>query len=261
VRRGAIVQLVLIAAAAGGIATAVGILFDWLPEQATEEATRIHLVFWFVTAICIGIFALVAGISVYAVLKFRARPDDLEDGPPIHGHTGLEITWTAVPTALVTAIAIVSAVVLAKNGEAGSNPLRVDVLAQQFAWSFSYPKEKGVTSGQLRVPLGRKIKLHMTSRDVIHSFWVPNFLFKLDVIPGHTNRFEITATKEGTFRGKCAELCGVDHSRMLFNVKVVSPSEYQDYLKSLADKGQTGYVPAGVGEGYQQPGTPQESEK
>lgn len=98
----------------------------------------------------------------------------------------------------------------------------------------------------LYLPVGEKVQFILTSRDVIHSFWVPNFLFKLDVIPGHTNRFEITATKEGRFVGKCAELCGVDHSRMLFDVEVVSPEEYRAYLQGLEGKGQTGYLPAGV---------------
>lgn len=72
------------------------------------------------------------------------------------------------------------------------------------------------------------------------------FLFKQDVIPGHTNVFEVTPSQEGTFLGKCAELCGVDHSRMLFNVKVVSPERYQQHLKELAEKGQTGYIPSGI---------------
>lgn len=114
----------------------------------------------------------------------------------------------------------------------------------------------------LYLPKGETVQFILTSRDVIHSFWVPNFLFKLDVIPGHTNKFEITPTKEGRFRGKCAELCGVDHSRMLFNVEVVSPEEYRAYLKSLEKKGQTGYLPAGIGTtgGFQQPGTQQGSE-
>ena len=98
----------------------------------------------------------------------------------------------------------------------------------------------------LVLPKGEKVQFILTSRDVIHSFWVVPFLMKQDVIPGHTNRFEVTATKEGTFMGKCAELCGTDHSRMLFNVKVVSPEKYQDYLKSLEEKGQTGYLPAGI---------------
>ncbi|WP_431946419.1 aa3-type cytochrome oxidase subunit II [Actinacidiphila sp. bgisy167] len=98
----------------------------------------------------------------------------------------------------------------------------------------------------LWLPKGESVRFVLTSRDVIHSFWVVPFLMKMDVIPGHTNVFQVTPSKEGTFVGKCAELCGVDHSRMLFNVKVVSPEEYRQHLKDLADKGQTGYVPAGI---------------
>lgn len=98
----------------------------------------------------------------------------------------------------------------------------------------------------LWLPKGEKVRFVLTSRDVIHDFWVVPFLMKQDVIPGHTNAFEVTPNKEGTFLGKCAELCGVDHSRMLFNVKVVSPERYQQHLKDLAKKGQTGYIPSGI---------------
>ena len=98
----------------------------------------------------------------------------------------------------------------------------------------------------LYLPKGERVRFVLTSRDVIHSFWVPNFLFKQDVIPGTVNRFQATPTSYGTFMGKCAELCGVDHSRMLFNVKVVSPADYHKHLASLKAKGQTGAVPAGV---------------
>lgn len=98
----------------------------------------------------------------------------------------------------------------------------------------------------LWLPKGEKVRFILSSNDVIHSFWVVPFLFKQDVIPGHTNVFEVTPTQEGTFMGKCAELCGVDHSRMLFNVKVVSPEAYKAHLKELAEKGQTGYLPAGI---------------
>ncbi|MEU1692002.1 cytochrome c oxidase subunit II [Streptomyces hirsutus] len=98
----------------------------------------------------------------------------------------------------------------------------------------------------LWLPEGKRVRFVLTSRDVIHSFWVVPFLMKQDVIPGHPNAFEVTPNREGTFLGKCAELCGVDHARMLFNVKVVSPERYEQHLKELAEKGQTGYVPAGI---------------
>lgn len=116
--------------------------------------------------------------------------------------------------------------------------------------------EKGVPGDQnpqtgnpgptLWLPKGEKVRFILSSNDVIHSFWVVPFLFKQDVIPGHTNVFEVIPSQEGVFMGKCAELCGVDHSRMLFNVKVVSPEEYRAHLKELAEKGQTGFLPAGI---------------
>ncbi|MES4906731.1 MULTISPECIES: cytochrome c oxidase subunit II [unclassified Streptomyces] len=106
--------------------------------------------------------------------------------------------------------------------------------------------DKGWPGPTLWLPKGEKVQFILTSRDVIHSFWVVPFLMKMDVIPGHTNRFEVTPNKYGTFMGKCAELCGQDHSRMLFNVKVVSPKAYREHLKELAKKGQTGYIPAGI---------------
>ncbi|MFI8822941.1 cytochrome c oxidase subunit II [Streptomyces sp. NPDC053431] len=106
--------------------------------------------------------------------------------------------------------------------------------------------QNGDPGPTLWLPKGEKVRFILTSRDVIHSFWVVPFLMKQDVIPGHPNAFEVTPTREGTFRGKCAELCGVDHSRMLFNVKVVSPERYQQHLKELAEKGQTGYIPSGI---------------
>ncbi|OEJ30265.1 aa3-type cytochrome oxidase subunit II [Streptomyces subrutilus] len=99
----------------------------------------------------------------------------------------------------------------------------------------------------LWLPKGEKVRFILTSRDVIHSFWVLPFLMKQDVFPGHNvNVFEVTPSREGTFRGKCAELCGVDHSRMLFNAKVVSPERYRQHLRQLAAEGKRGYVPAGI---------------
>ena len=104
-RRGAIVRLVTIGLLAAAAATAVALLIPWLPAQDSKEADRIDFVFWFVVAICIAVFAVVAAVTIYSVVKFRARPDDDSDGPPIHGHTGIEIAWTAIPTVLVIVIA------------------------------------------------------------------------------------------------------------------------------------------------------------
>jgi cytochrome c oxidase subunit II len=229
-RRGSIASIVGIGVIAGGIAAAVALLFNWIPEPASDEADRITFLFWFVIVICIVIFALVAAVIIYEVTHFRAKPDDDTDGPPIHGHTGLEIWWTLIPTILVTAIGIVSAVVLARDDAEGSNPLIVDVTAQQFAWSFSYPSAKGLTSGTLRLPLGRSVVLHLHSKDVLHSFWVPEFSQKQDTVPGLDTKLHITPNRLGTFDVICTELCGLGHSTMRATAIVMKPGAFEAWL-------------------------------
>jgi cytochrome c oxidase subunit 2 len=191
-----------------------------------------------VTAICIAIFAVVAAVTIYAVLKFRASDDDDSDGPPIHGHTGLEIAWTAVPAILVTAIAIVSAVVLARNSDAGPNPLRVDVLGQQFAWSFTYPQHNMVKSGHLRLPVGRTVELHLEARDVVHSFWVPQFGQKQDTVPGLLTTLVITPKRVGTFPVVCTELCGLGHALMRTQAIVMPQAEFDAWVRERSRGGE-----------------------
>src|SRR5580765_7327670 len=113
-RRGSIASLLGIGIVAGGIAAAVAVALPWLPDPASKEADRIDPLFWFVIVICIVVFAVVIAVMTYSIIHFRAAPDDMSDGPPIHGHTGLEIVWTIIPTVLVTAIGIVSAIILAR---------------------------------------------------------------------------------------------------------------------------------------------------
>jgi cytochrome c oxidase subunit II len=246
VRRGSIVQLVAIGVVAGGIATAVALIPNWLPPAASDEAGRIDFVFWFVTGICIFIFAIVAAVSVIAVLKFRAKPDDDSDGPPIHGHTGLEIAWTAIPALLVTAIAIVSAIVLAKDDAAGSNPLRVNVTAQQFVWTFTYPQFGNKVSPVLRLPVKRSVVLHMTSKDVIHSFWVPEFRQKQDLVPGINPTLHITPNRVGTYPVICTELCGLGHALMRSRTVVMKADEFQRWA-SGGQGGQSASPPPASG--------------
>jgi cytochrome c oxidase subunit 2 len=255
VRRGSVVQVVLFALVAGGAATALALVPDWLPTPAGREAGRIDFVFWFVTVICVAIFAVVAAVIAYSVWKFRAAPDDESDGPPIHGHTGLEITWTAIPTALVVAISIASAIVLAKNGNAGSNPMHVDVTAQQFAWSFSYPGHGKLTSGDLRLPVGRKVELRLKSLDVIHSFWVPEFGQKQDTVPGLTTKLVITPDRVGSYPVICTELCGLGHAVMRTSAIVMPAAAFDKWVnkqgKALAgpagQAGKTVFVNNGCG--------------
>ena len=228
-RRGSIVQLIVIGVLAGAVASLVALIPGWLPQPASREAGRIDFVFWFVTGICIFVFSIVAAVSVFAVWKFRAKPDDDSDGPPIHGHTGLEIMWTAVPTLLVTAIAVVSAIVLAKDDAQGANPLRVNVFAQQFFWSYRYPGYGNKESDVLRLPVNRSVVLHMTAKDVIHSFWVPEFRQKQDLTPGTNPTLHITPNKLGTYPVICTELCGLGHALMRSRVIVMEPGAFQQW--------------------------------
>jgi cytochrome c oxidase subunit II len=249
VRRGSVVQLVALGAVFGAAAAAVALFVTWLPRPASEQADRIDFLFWFVTAICIAIFALVAAVIVYAVFNFRAGPDDDSDGPPVHGHTGLEIVWTAVPAVLVTAISIVSAVVLARNEHisraapppAGSlrpvtldplKPLVVDVTAQQFAWLFKYPGYENATSSTLRLPVHMTVQLRLRALDVLHSFWVPEFGQKQDAVPGLVTKLVITPNRMGTFPVICTELCGLGHALMRSQAEVMTVARFKQWATS-----------------------------
>ena len=230
-RRGAIVALISIALVVAAITTGIAYFVDWLPEQASEERQGIDLVFWVTVAICIFFFAIVAAVSIYAGFKFRVRPDDESDGPPIHGHTGIEIVWTAVPTVFVTVIAVLSAVVLAQNDSPKGDPLRVEVLAQQYAWQFTYPDQGGIKATNLYLPLDRSTKLELKARDVLHSFWVPEFGQKQDAVPGVVTTLVITPTKTGEYRVICTELCGLGHALMRTRAIVLSQADFDAWVE------------------------------
>ena len=230
-RRGSIASLVGIGVVAGGIAAAVALVFPWLPKPASREAGRIDFEFWFVVTICIVIFAIVAAAILYSVWRFRAAPDDDSDGPPIHGHTKLEIVWTLIPTILVTAIGVTSAIVLSQDDALGKNVLRINVTAQQFEWSFSYPDANNLTSATLMLPNDRSVQLRFTARDVIHSFWVPEFGQKQDVVPGLHPTLHITPDRVGTFPVICTELCGLGHATMRTTAVVMTPAAFDKWLK------------------------------
>jgi cytochrome c oxidase subunit 2 len=239
VRKRSIIQMVLVGVAVGGALALVALLIPWLPSADAEEAGPVDRVYWFVTIICIAIFALVAGVSVYAVWKFRAAPDDEDDGSPIHGHTGLEIVWTAVPAVLVTAISVYSGVVLTDIER--TNPDRVvEVTAQQFAWSFNYNEDgTEITSGILALPVDQPVELKLQARDVIHSFWVPEWRMKKDAVPGIETNIIVTPSKLGEFTVVCTELCGLGHATMRARAVVLTEKGFQDWLaeqKRLAEE-------------------------
>lgn len=233
IRRGALIKMVAIFVISTVVATLVAVLIPWLPDPASKEMERITFVYWFATIICIGIFALVAAVIVEAVWSFRVQPDDDTDGPPIHGHTGLEIAWTVVPAILVIAIGVVSAVVLAQNADAGDDALKVKVFGQQFAWRFEYPN--GVMSDELVLPVDRGVDFRMESADVIHSFWIPDMGQKQDVVPGIETKLAVTPTRTGRFSLVCTELCGLGHATMRAPVRVLEQAAFERWLDEQAE--------------------------
>jgi cytochrome c oxidase subunit II len=230
VRKG-IVQLVAIGVVIGVGVALVAVLFQWLPDSATVEFDRIQDIYWFATWMSVVIFALVAAVIVYSVWKWRVPPDDDAEGPPIHGHTGLEIVWTAVPAILVIALGIVSAVVMSQNGNAGNDTLQVRAIGQQFAWKFRYPEHGEFETGELVLPVDQQAEFTMEAVDVIHSFWVPNFGQKMDAVPGIETTILVTPTRTGEFAVVCAELCGLGHATMRAKARVVTQSEFDQWIQ------------------------------
>jgi cytochrome c oxidase subunit 2 len=215
-----------LAIVAAAITTAVAVGVPWLPVEASREAERIAFTFWFMTGIAIFVFAGVAAVLLYS-WKFRVKEGDLSDGPPIHGHSGLEIAWTIVPFILVTAVAVVSAIVLHDNTRAAPDQLRIRAIGQAFSWEFVYPNGKRFPN--LRLPLNRQTVLTLESKDILHGFWVPEFYQKQDAVPGLNTHIGITPIRLGVFPVICIELCGVGHSIMRSEAIVMTQADYNKW--------------------------------
>ena len=242
--RASFFQLALIAVASAVVMIVVAYAIPWLPYPASREAGRINFVYWYAEWISIVIFAAVAAPLFYSLWAFRVKRDDFsEDGPPIHGHTGLEIVWTAIPFLIVTSLAVASAIVLAKNGRAGTDPLQITVTGQQFAWTFTYPNKQ--TYPVLRLPVDRHVRLTITSKDVLHSFWIPELYQKQDAVPGLPTHLVITPTRTGDYPVICVELCGLGHSLMRSEALIMSQNDY-DAWYSGATKAASAPAPGGA---------------
>ena len=208
------------------------LLFNWmytLPVAASSQAGPIDTMFQSHFIMQAFLFALIMVIMLYAVVVFRRRPDDDEDGPHIHGHTGLEIAWTIIPTIVVVGFGVYGMVVLADITKAQDNELVVSAVGQQWSWAFEYP-EQDIKSTRLVLPVDQPILLELESTDVLHSFWVPEFRVKQDLVPGETKLLRITPTKIGDYRLRCAEICGTGHSAMLADVQVVSQADFDQFI-------------------------------
>jgi cytochrome c oxidase subunit II len=228
-----------------------------MPEGASDKSGGI-IEFWqwtWVAALCVGV--LVWGLIFYAIFRFRRRS---EDEIPVQTRYNLpmEILYTVAPVVVVLVFfhfVIDNQDKIDKHAPADHV---VQVVGQQWSWTFNYYKDDAL-GGQktvyeagtpaepptLYLPVGESVQFILNSPDVIHSFWVPAFSYKLDVIPGRQNTFTMTPIRQGTFAGKCAELCGTYHSRMLFNVKVVSHQVFVQELQKLQQEGNVGLALGG----------------
>lgn len=190
------------------------------PVAASREAGVIDRTFLVLLVVSIPVFALVEVVVVYSALRFRAVAD--EDGPPIASRRAISVGWVTTTTGMVLA--------LAAFGWAGMNDvlhgphehpdLVVRVDGKQFGWTFDYPS-LGVSSTTLRVPKDRLVRFELSSEDVLHSFWVPAFRVKQDIVPGRVIAVSATATEVGTYQILCAELCGLGHTYMRAPVEVM----------------------------------------
>ncbi|MEZ4642749.1 MAG: cytochrome c oxidase subunit II [Chloroflexota bacterium] len=202
-----------------------------LPVRASAEGILIDTMFqghfWMISFL----FALIMVIMLYAVVVFRRRPGDETEGPHVHGSTVLEIIWTVVPVVAVIGFGVWGTVTLGQLLEAKPNEMVIEVTGKQWQWSFSYP-EQDVKSPQLYLPVNQPVVLQMTSQDVLHSFWVPEFRVKQDLVPGRTTTLRFTPTLAGDYKVRCAEICGLDHTNMLADVRVVSETEFASWVEA-----------------------------
>ncbi|MDY0404512.1 cytochrome c oxidase subunit II [Virgibacillus sp. 179-BFC.A HS] len=154
----------------------------------------------------------------------------------VKGNLKLELTWTILPIILLIVLAVPTIAITynqsPKMAAEADDGIDIGVAAQQFTWTFSQPNGK-TDQNKLVLPEGEDVTLHLSSKDVIHSFWVPALAGKIDAIPGRTVTYEIKHLQKGTYRGKCAEYCGTQHTNMVFEVQVVSKKAYQKYLKEM----------------------------
>ena len=221
------------------------------PEPVTEQGPLL-LSFWqnsWIAAFAVGV--LTWGLIFWAIIAYRKRTGE---GAPVQTRYNmpLEILYTVAPAIMIAALFAVTA-----RDQAELTKLTPDVkntvgvVGFKWNWGFNYLDGGAYETGtpakpaELWLPVNERVRFDLTSPDVIHSFWVPQFLFKMDVIPGRQNSFELTPNKVGVFAGKCAELCGTYHSDMLFNVHVVTRAEYDAHLAALKAAGQSGTLQTG----------------
>jgi cytochrome c oxidase subunit II len=223
-------------AVAPGLAAVI--LTGCAPEPATSQGAQVKMLYDIFLVAAAAVFVIVAGLIGWSIWRYRAT-DDEREASTTHQNTRLELIWWAIPTLLVIVLFLLTARVLGTVDQRTDDPpVTVNVTGFQWQWQFAYQGTDVVVTGLpgqppvAVLPVGERIAFNLESPDVIHSFWVPHFLLKRDVIPGRTNRVEVTIEDEGTYAGLCGEFCGLLHNQMRFSIDAVSPDAYARWLAS-----------------------------
>lgn len=201
-----------------------------LPVEASTQATTIDWLFQAHMMLLSVLFALVVVFMIYALIVFRRRDGEDGDGEHFEGNTPLEISWTVLPLLLVLIFGYIGVVTLNEVTAASPDEMTVNVTGSQWTWRFEYPDTGVITDVELVLPVNQPMVMSLESADVIHSFWVPEFRVKQDVVPGQDHDLRFTPTVEGEFHLMCAEMCGLNHYDMIKPVRVVSQEEYTAWM-------------------------------
>ncbi|MGD0911661.1 MAG: cytochrome c oxidase subunit II [Terracidiphilus sp.] len=209
-------------------------------EADSTPAREIMGLSHFVLLITGSIFAVVGGLLVYVIIRFRAREADAEHEPAqVYGSVQVELAWTVIPVLIVVVLFLTTARIIfaIQDAPEPASALDVTVIGHQFWWEFRYPKLGIVTANELHVPVGTPGKpfptyLELLSADVDHSFWVPQLGGKTDLIPNHPNKMWIDPEKPGVYLGQCAQFCGVEHAKMLLRVYADTPEQFEAWVKN-----------------------------
>ncbi len=208
------------------------------PKPKTEQATTMYNTWLGSVAAAAAVGLAMYVLIAWTVIRDRKKTEELPR--QVRYNLPIEVLYTVVPFVIIAVLFFYTAVSENKVNKLTANPdVRIGVVGFQWNWQFNYLDAKVQTTGELPkgatlvLPVNQRIRFTETSPDVIHSFWIPSFLFKRDVIPGRMNTFEIKPTQTGTYVGRCAELCGEKHDRMNFTVKVVERADYDAYIAGL----------------------------
>lgn len=223
-------HLIIVSVLVAIVSVAVAVLLlnmQMFQPAASTQAGPIDSLMNAMLAVIAVLFALIVVFMVYSVIVFRRKPGDDGDGAHIHGNTRLEIVWTVLPLITVLIFGTLGARGLAEVTAAQPDELEIDVTALRYAWQFDYPDAGIENATEMVVPVNQPLLLKITSIDVIHDFWVPEFRVKQDAVPGLIRELRITPDKIGDYKVRCDELCGILHHAMLADVRVVSQEDFE----------------------------------